>query len=135
MTWRLAPGSCLADRYDIVRSIGHGGHGVVHEAFDRAAGRAVAIKTLDRGDHRGVGDLKREFRALADLHHPNLVGLHDLVASDGRWFFTMELVEGGDFLAHVRAEGAGAPARALDPRAQPGRHQRFPVRARVPGQR
>ena len=35
MTWRLAPGSCLADRYDIVRSIGHGGHGVVGVGLNR----------------------------------------------------------------------------------------------------
>ena len=46
---------------------------------------------------------KNEFRALADLHHANLVSLGELIHHDGLWFFTMELVDGGDLLSHVRA--------------------------------
>src|SRR5262249_25782527 len=47
---------------------------------------------------------KREFRALADVVHPNLVGLHELV-SDGRtWFLTMEFVDGVPFLEHVHTD-------------------------------
>jgi hypothetical protein len=37
----------------------------------------------------------------ADLAHPNLVHLNDLASVEGRWFFTMEYVERGDFLTYV----------------------------------
>ncbi len=45
---------------------------------------------------------KSEFRAIEDVEHPNLVGLGELFEEDGQWFFTMELVEGVDFLTWIR---------------------------------
>src|SRR5262249_41072246 len=48
---------------------------------------------------------KREFRALADVNHPNLIGLHTLEADGGQWFFTMDLLAGTNFLSHVRPGG------------------------------
>src|SRR5262249_25656701 len=45
---------------------------------------------------------KQEFHALADIVDPNLVVLHELIARDGLWYFTMELVRGVDFLSYVR---------------------------------
>ena len=78
--------------------------GVVYEALDRERGARVALKTLrpnlDGGDT--LQRFKNEFRWLQDLHHPNVVSFGELFGEDGRWFFTMELVEGDDFLAWVR---------------------------------
>ena len=92
-------------RYEVLRRLGAGGYGVVYEALDRDTGEHVALKTL-RSDHpEALYRLKREFRALADVRHDNLVRLHDLVA-DPQWFITMELVDGLDFLTAV----ADAPA-------------------------
>ena len=54
---------------------------------------------------------KQEFRAAQDLAHPNLVRLGELFEEDGQWFFTMELVRGGDFLTHVRPGTASPVAR------------------------
>jgi serine/threonine protein kinase len=52
---------------------------------------------LSHADARGVYRVKREFRSIAGLQHPNLVTLHELVHDLGQWFFTMELVDGVPF--------------------------------------
>jgi hypothetical protein len=79
--------------------------GVVWEAFDRERNQRVALKTLRRLDAEHLYRFKREFRSLQGLEHPNLVRLGELFESDGRWFFTMELVEGVAFLEWVRPGG------------------------------
>src|SRR5690349_18686737 len=102
----------LPTRYELRRKLGEGGMGVVYEAFDRERNAVVAVKTLSRVSPAGIYRLKKEFRALAALRHPNLVTLYDLVSDDARWLFTMELVEGVDLLAHVRGAAGAGPATA-----------------------
>lgn len=87
--------------------IGAGGMGVVYEAEDRERAERVALKTLKNPSAEAIYGLKREFRALAELSHPNLVSLHELFVGD-RCFFTMELLEGVSFINYV--EGRDAPA-------------------------
>jgi hypothetical protein len=93
-------------RFSIVRRLGAGGMGVVFEATDREHGERVALKLLRPG-HRALTAsallrFKNEFRALQDLHHPNLVSLGELFEADGQWFLNMELVDGVSFIRHVR---------------------------------
>src|SRR3954469_11184390 len=89
------------DRYQVVRRIGAGGMGVVYEADDVERGQKVTLKTISNPDVEKIYQLKREFRALADLSHPNLVALYDLVVADEACFFTMELHDGHDLLNFV----------------------------------
>lgn len=77
--------------------------GVVYEAFDREAETPVALKVLRRIDPQLRLRFKREFRAVQGLDHPNLIRLGELVESSGKLFYTMELVDGVDFLEYVRA--------------------------------
>jgi eukaryotic-like serine/threonine-protein kinase len=89
------------ERYQPVRRLGSGGMGIVYEVFDRERAEHVALKTLSRVDPGGIYDLKKEFRSLADVRHPNVVSLYDIVNEGGQWFFTMELVYGTPFSEYV----------------------------------
>ena len=98
-------------RFAIVRKLGEGGMGTVYEAFDRERNTRVALKVLRHVDPSTILRFKREFRALQDLCHSNLVRLGELVAEGDRWWFTMELLEGVNFVEHVR------PSRSASPRS------------------
>jgi serine/threonine protein kinase len=100
-------------RFRVVRELGSGAQGTVHEAIDVERDARVALKTLRKLGAGEIVRLKSEFRAVRDLRHPNLVRLGELVEEGGRWFFTMELVDGVDFLEHVR--GPQAPDRSTSP--------------------
>src|SRR5262245_61864759 len=97
------------DRFRIIRPLGAGGMGKVYEAEDRERGQRVALKTLKNSTPEALYRIKSESRALAELSHPNLVGRYDLFAGQASCFFTMELIEGEDFLKHVRPGTAQAP--------------------------
>ncbi len=95
-------------RFRLLGRIGEGGSGTVYEALDLARETRVALKVLRKLGPRAILRFKHEFRSLVELHHPNLVRLGELFENVGQWFFTMELVEGGDLLRHVRGGDADA---------------------------
>src|SRR5690606_314955 len=90
-------------RYELVRKLGEGGMGIVYEAHDRTRNMHVALKTLRNLDADNLYRFKREFRALSNLSHPNIINLYELVSDGDDWFLTMELVDGVDFVSYVRA--------------------------------
>lgn len=93
------------DRFQVLSQLGAGGMGVVYAAHDRVLDMRVALKTLHLPDPAQLIRFKREFRALRDLRHANLVELGELFEDQGSWFFTMELIEGVDFRTYVRLPG------------------------------
>ncbi len=90
--------------YVIERKIGSGGMGVVYEGVDVERQRRVAIKQLPAVDADALLRFKSEFRVVADLSHPNLVTLHELISVDDTWMIVMELIRGDSlrtYLAHA----------------------------------
>lgn len=110
-----APESFTAtERFKLIRQIGAGGMGVVWEAIDLEGGARVALKTFHEYKPALLFHLKQEFRALAEIRHPNLVAFYEMIATGPRCFFTMEYVEGADLLSFVRQGRAAYRASAND---------------------
>lgn len=102
-------------RYDVTGLIRRGGMGTVYDAIDRDHGARVALKTLTELAPDGLLRFKNEFRAVADLSHRNLVPLYELGCEGDLWFFTMERVDGVDFIAHLRESIDDTTTRTLYP--------------------
>jgi hypothetical protein len=101
---RLARG-----RFEILCQLGQGAVGDVYEARDTQGGEHVALKLLRDLTPEGLLALKREFRAIQGVHHPNLVRLSELFEEEGRFFFSMELVRGIPFVEYVRGHNDNGP--------------------------
>ncbi len=100
-------GAPFDERFEVRGQLGAGGVGTVFRVFDRRLGREVALKVLRAGGPKSLFRFKREFRALSDIVHPNLIALHELHTTSEDWFITMELVEGVKFIDWVRRRPLG----------------------------
>jgi serine/threonine protein kinase len=94
----LAPGQILEGKYRIVRELGRGGMGVVHEALHMTLGRRIAVKTLlaEAGqDPDLAARFEREARAASAIGHPHIVDVFDLGRTpEGLLFMALELLDG-----------------------------------------
>jgi hypothetical protein len=112
--------------YEILEQFPAGGPGVVYQALQAGLNRVVALKMIrhdeDAADPRRQEQFRREAEAVARLNHPNVVQIYDFGKHRGRFYFTMEYVEGGSLDRRLAggplpprqaAELAEALARAL----------------------
>jgi len=99
----------LDQRYRILEPIGTGGSSQVYLAQDTALGREVAVKVLDpqaSADNTLRKLFVKEARALAQLSHPNIVGVFDVGEVDGLPFIVMEYVAGLSLKQRIERTGA-----------------------------
>lgn len=99
---QIRSGARVAGRFEIIERLGEGGMGQVFAALDCARDMRVAVKVLGNLRPESIAQIKREFRAAAEIVNPNLVRLHELIACEDLWFFTMDLVEGASLTALLR---------------------------------
>ncbi|MEP7050120.1 MAG: AAA family ATPase [Pseudomonadota bacterium] len=97
------------ERFVLEGRLGEGGMGVVYRARDTETSLPVALKTMTHVEAAALLRFKNEFRALADISHPNVVQLYEMVSEGDHWFFTMELLDGVDFLRWVHREDSEPP--------------------------
>ena len=95
---------CQVGRYRLEEEIGRGGFGVVYRAFDTELARTVAVKLLRHGRLATPAEAARlvhEARSAAQLHHPNIVPVHDVGTWEGEPYLVTSLVEGRDLAEEI----------------------------------
>jgi len=107
-------GEILGD-YHLLEKIAEGGQGVVWKASPcQFSEVVVAIKTMNApslNDQAAVNRFREDARAIARMNHPHIIRTSYVGEESGRWFFVMELMEGGtvaDRLSTYRADPRGA---------------------------
>jgi len=101
----------IAGRYELQEQLGEGGMGVVWRALDTKTGSPVAIKVIrDISDPNAVELFAKEWRALAEMSHPNIVEVRDVdIIEENKHkkpFFVMPLLQGStlaELIAHASA--------------------------------
>ncbi|MFE1950553.1 serine/threonine-protein kinase [Streptomyces sp. NPDC059524] len=102
----------VGGRYRLEARIGRGGMGVVWQADDTLLGRRVAVKELAVDETLSEAEaaqqrerMLREARAVAQLRHPHVIVVHDVVVHEGRPYIVMELVEGCSLADRIARDG------------------------------
>ncbi|MFB8348572.1 protein kinase domain-containing protein [Streptomyces niveus] len=112
-------GDHIAGRYRITTPLGRGGMGTVWRAEDELLGRAVAVKELHIAAGLSAAEAEnrrgrtlREARSVAQVKHPGVLVLHDIVQHDAQPWLVMELIDGCSLADRITEEGPVPPAEA-----------------------
>jgi serine/threonine-protein kinase PknG len=114
-TPKLAAGELVAEQYQIAGCLAHGGMGWIYLATDRrVSDRWVVLKgLLDAGDAAAAAAAVAEQRFLAEVEHPNIVKIFNLVEHQDASYIVMEYVGGTSLkeqLKQRRDAAGGRPA-------------------------
>jgi eukaryotic-like serine/threonine-protein kinase len=105
-------GSVIVPGFTILDELGRGGMGVVYRARQIELNRLVALKMVLGGANAEEKERVRflaEAEAVAAIHHPHVVQVFEFGRHDGRPYFAMEFLTGGN-LARTIGDGSGLPA-------------------------
>jgi serine/threonine-protein kinase len=83
--------------YELLEEIARGGMGVVYKARQVSLNRVVAVKMIlspHFATAKSVQRYRAEAEAAANLHHPNIVAIHEF-GNTSQPFFSMDYVEAG----------------------------------------
>ncbi|THG07981.1 CBL-interacting serine/threonine-protein kinase 6-like [Camellia sinensis] len=94
----------LNNKYELGRLIGFGSFARVYHAKNLLTGETVAMKVVskDKIIKAGMMDqVKREISIMKKVHHPNIVKLHEVMATKSKIYFAMEYLRGGELFEKV----------------------------------
>jgi serine/threonine protein kinase len=103
-----AVGSIIANRFELVRELGHGSMGSVWLAEHLTLDVRCAVKFMTneaRRDPNYAARFELEARTIAQIQCPNVVRVLDYDFDDGVPFIAMECLQGEDLAARIQREG------------------------------
>lgn len=95
-------------KYELGRILGEGNFGKVKFARNTDSGQPYAIKIIDKKkiiDLNITNQIKREICALKLLRHPNVVKLHEVLASKTKIYMVLEYVTGEELFDKIASKG------------------------------
>jgi serine/threonine-protein kinase len=99
-------GRILEGKYRLEQLLGRGGMGSVWRARHLALGQTVAVKVLERrhpDSDEARARFEREARVIARLRTPHVAQIHDQGVDEGTPYMVMEMLEGEDLGARLKA--------------------------------
>jgi eukaryotic-like serine/threonine-protein kinase len=107
----LRSGDVLAGRFRIESMLGIGGMGVVYRAYDQSLDVQVAIKLLRPELARRPEAFERfrqELLLARQISSAHVVRIHDIAQHEGRWFISMDFID-GQSLEHLLDQEGNLP--------------------------
>jgi tRNA A-37 threonylcarbamoyl transferase component Bud32 len=112
-------GHIIDGKYELTARLGEGSISKVYRARRIHIGDDVAVKMLRRkfvNDEAALARFRREARAAAMLHHPNIITIHDLGETAGEdlpAYIVMEFIEGTPLRVLLNSENHFGVERAV----------------------
>lgn len=99
-----AESTVLFEKYEVGRLLGCGAFAKVYHARNTSTGQSVAVKVVSKKKLAATGmasNVKREIAIMSRLHHPNIVKLHEVLATKTKIYFILEFAKGGELFARI----------------------------------
>ncbi|WP_052507078.1 serine/threonine-protein kinase [Desulfonatronovibrio magnus] len=109
--------NALGDKYEIKELIQAGGMGKIFLGIHKALGKKVAIKIIHQElvkNEHFKARFYREAKLAASLDHPGIIDIYDFGTNDEFDYIIMPFIEGENFQARIKREGAFETKTALE---------------------
>jgi len=94
----------IHDYYDICEELGTGAFGVVHRAVEKSTGRNFVAKFINTQSAAEKNTVKAEIGIMNQLHHQNLLNLHDAFEDQHEMILVLEYLSGGELFDQIAEE-------------------------------